>query len=48
MSAPFIWIFIPMTVGGLSLFITRERMATIIGGVTAITFNGSRPLRSDR
>ncbi len=41
MSAPFIWIFIPMIVGGLSLFVTRERMATIIGGVTAIILVGA-------
>src|SRR5271169_3183121 len=41
MSAPFIWIFIPMIVGGLSLFVTRERMATVIGGVTAIIFMGA-------
>ena len=36
MSAPFIWIFIPMIVGGLSLFVTRERVAMMVGGVTAI------------
>ena len=36
MSAPFIWIFIPVIVGGLSLFVTRERVAMMVGGVTAI------------
>jgi len=41
MSAPFIWIFIPVTVGGLSLFVARERIATIIGGVTAIILAGA-------
>ncbi|MGA7194669.1 MAG: proton-conducting transporter membrane subunit [Anaerolineales bacterium] len=37
MSAPFIWIFLPLVIGGLSLLITQERLATIVGGVTAIT-----------
>ena len=41
MSAPFIWIFLPLVIGGLSLFITRERLATIVGGVTAITLTGA-------
>ncbi len=36
MSAPLLWIFLPIIAGGLSLFIPRERMAAIIGGVTAI------------
>jgi len=37
MSAPFIWIFLPISIGGLSLFFPRERLAALIGGVTAIT-----------
>jgi NADH-quinone oxidoreductase subunit N len=37
MSAPFIWIFLPLVIGGFSLLITQERLATIVGGVTAIT-----------
>jgi formate hydrogenlyase subunit 3/multisubunit Na+/H+ antiporter MnhD subunit len=41
MSAPFIWIFLPLIIGGLSLFITRERLATIVGGVTAILLTGA-------
>lgn len=35
MSAPLIWIFLPLVVGGLALLITRERLATIVGGGTA-------------
>jgi len=35
-SAPFIWIFLPIVIGGLSLFISRERLAAAIGGGTAI------------
>ncbi len=41
MSAPFIWIFLPLIIGGLSLLITRERLATMVGGVTAIILAGA-------
>ncbi len=37
MNAPFIWIFIPFAIGLLCfLFITQERLAALIGGVTAL------------
>ena len=35
MSAPFIWIFLPLMIGGFSLLIGRERLATMVGGATA-------------
>jgi NADH-quinone oxidoreductase subunit N len=41
MSAPLLWIFLPFAIGGVSLFITRERLATIVGGVTAITLTAA-------
>ena len=41
MSAPLLWIFLPFVIGGLSLFITRERWATMIGGVTAIVLTAA-------
>ncbi|HUH98784.1 MAG TPA: proton-conducting transporter membrane subunit [Anaerolineales bacterium] len=36
MSAPFIWIFLPLMIGGFSLLIGRERLATMVGGATAV------------
>ena len=41
MSAPFIWILLPLIVGGSSLVITRERLATIVGGATSIILAGA-------
>ncbi len=40
MSAPLIWIFLPIGLGGLSLLIRRERTATITGGVAALILAG--------
>jgi len=36
MSAPFIWIIFPLGVGFLLLFITNQRILSILGGVTGL------------
>ncbi|HUI90105.1 MAG TPA: proton-conducting transporter membrane subunit [Anaerolineales bacterium] len=41
MSAPVIWIFIPIIVGSASLLISRERVAAIVGGGTALILTGA-------
>jgi formate hydrogenlyase subunit 3/multisubunit Na+/H+ antiporter MnhD subunit len=40
MSAPLIWIIVPILVGTLSLLILRERTAAIVGGVTSLILAG--------
>jgi formate hydrogenlyase subunit 3/multisubunit Na+/H+ antiporter MnhD subunit len=36
MSAPFLWILLPLALGGLLMFIRRERVLTIIGGTSTL------------
>ena len=36
MSAPIIWIILPMAVGGLLLFINNQRVLSILGGVVGV------------
>jgi formate hydrogenlyase subunit 3/multisubunit Na+/H+ antiporter MnhD subunit len=36
MSAPFLWILLPLALGGLSLLIRRERVLTYLGGMSAV------------
>lgn len=40
MSAPLIWIFVPIIVGGLSFLFFRERTVAVIGGVSSVILAG--------
>jgi formate hydrogenlyase subunit 3/multisubunit Na+/H+ antiporter MnhD subunit len=39
MSAPFLWIILPLALGGLLLFIRSERALTVIGGAATLLFS---------